>query len=248
MAKWYCRFGSGGHFSRFDPKTERDLEFAFVAAAGKKAVIEKMSLTSFPLASLSFDMDMMTLSDNPLRRIGLAPHSGLSVFFWDDKTWSKVDDAYADLVLTCSQLKRELTVYHTDDSTPYKLSFTPHLVQANMITGYARPLKIVGVPSIPIADEEMLSFDDDPLCPNEFKCPITTQIMTTPVVMADGVSYEYRAISKWIAKKEVSPVTGQPLATTAMFPNFALKALIRDSKAANDDDTDGKPPKRQKYD
>ena len=60
-----------------------------------------------------------------------------------------------------------------------------------MITGYARPLKIVGVPSIPIADEEMLSFDDDPLCPNEFKCPITTQIMTTPVVMADGVSYEY---------------------------------------------------------
>lgn len=66
--------------------------------------------------------------------------------------------------------------------------------------------------------------------PAEFTCPITTEVMEDPVILADGRSYERAAITKWLASSSRSPMTGTPLEHTHMLPNINLKALIEDWK------------------
>eukprot|EP00966_Prymnesium_polylepis_P207489 4806297-Prymnesium_polylepis.1 len=52
--------------------------------------------------------------------------------------------------------------------------------------------------------------------------------MSVPVVAADGHSYERKAISKWVASKATSPMTGAPLVDMTFFPNVNLEKLIQD--------------------
>ena len=42
-----------------------------------------------------------------------------------------------------------------------------------------------------------LTLDDDDI-PNELICPITMELMTEPVIAADGHSYEKAAIEEWL--------------------------------------------------
>ena len=66
---------------------------------------------------------------------------------------------------------------------------------------------------------------------DRFICPITQEIMTDPVIAADGFSYERTAIEQWIKVKgnaALSPCTGQPLAHTQVIPNITLKNAIQD--------------------
>ena len=60
----------------------------------------------------------------------------------------------------------------------------------------------------------------------EFCCPISLQIMSDPVVAADGFSYERDSIVKWLQKHETSPSTGATLPHTGVVPNHQLKAMI----------------------
>jgi hypothetical protein len=84
------------------------------------------------------------------------------------------------------------------------------------------------------ADEE---HEDDcsafcPLCvppPQEFVCPITHELMNTPVVAQDGFTYEKSAIEGWMDHRKASPKTNQPM-EPIFFPNFNLKALIAEWK------------------
>ena len=65
--------------------------------------------------------------------------------------------------------------------------------------------------------------------PDEFVCPITTELMTDPVLATDGHTYERSAIERWFATgKTSSPRTGEPLAVTAVFPNHSVRSMIRD--------------------
>ena len=45
--------------------------------------------------------------------------------------------------------------------------------------------------------------------------------------VGDGHSYEKAAILKWLQTQSTSPVTGQPLATTDLLPNHALRQMIQ---------------------
>jgi hypothetical protein len=58
-------------------------------------------------------------------------------------------------------------------------------------------------------------------------CPITTQVMTDPVLCADGITYERSAIALWLQTHNISPVTGQPLYHTNLSPNDRLRASIQ---------------------
>merc|ERR1712130_654037 len=49
--------------------------------------------------------------------------------------------------------------------------------------------------------------------PPEFLCPITHQIMTDPVLICDGHSYERDAIQDWLIKHDKSPMTNSVLAS-----------------------------------
>lgn len=57
-------------------------------------------------------------------------------------------------------------------------------------------------------------------------CPITQELMTEPVVTVDGHTYEKHAIETWFAAHSTSPLTGLPLASTALTPNQRLQQQI----------------------
>ncbi|KAL6214150.1 hypothetical protein ACLB2K_013588 [Fragaria x ananassa] len=66
------------------------------------------------------------------------------------------------------------------------------------------------------------------LIPNEFLCPITLEIMTDPVIVATGQTYERASIQKWLGSNHnTCPKTGQTLDHISLAPNFALKNLIQ---------------------
>mmetsp|Transcript_39389 Transcript_39389/g.78961 ORF Transcript_39389/g.78961 Transcript_39389/m.78961 type:complete len:93 (-) Transcript_39389:20-298(-) len=69
---------------------------------------------------------------------------------------------------------------------------------------------------------------DDEL-PDEFYCPITMEVMTDPVLAADGFSYERRAIQEWLdSGKMTSPKTGILLESKELRGNLSLRSLIQD--------------------
>ena len=67
----------------------------------------------------------------------------------------------------------------------------------------------------------------DAAIPPEFLCPITQEVMIDPVVTHDGNTYERTAITAWLAKHDTAPLTGEPLASKAMFPCLFARAAIR---------------------
>jgi hypothetical protein len=62
--------------------------------------------------------------------------------------------------------------------------------------------------------------------PRQFMCPLTGQVMGDPVMAADGHTYERAAISDWLRLRDVSPVTGQPLSSAVLQPNYSLRQAI----------------------
>ena len=63
--------------------------------------------------------------------------------------------------------------------------------------------------------------------PDDFICPITSEIMTDPVSTSDGFTYERAAITEWLRTKDTSPKTGATLESKALFPNLMARSMIR---------------------
>ncbi|MEI6790163.1 MAG: U-box domain-containing protein [Myxococcaceae bacterium] len=66
----------------------------------------------------------------------------------------------------------------------------------------------------------------------EFFCPISADVMTDPVMPADGFSYERKAIEQWIRANNKqghvnSPKTGLPLEHLNLIPNHVLRDRIK---------------------
>lgn len=63
--------------------------------------------------------------------------------------------------------------------------------------------------------------------PADFCCPLSLELMTDPVIVASGQTYERAFIRKWIdLGLTVCPKTRQILAHTNLIPNYTVKALI----------------------
>ena len=60
-----------------------------------------------------------------------------------------------------------------------------------------------------------------------FYCPITYTIMIDPVIGSDGHTYERNAIQQWLVTSFVSPITKQPMCTSSLIPNIALRDTIQ---------------------
>ncbi|GMG99424.1 hypothetical protein Nepgr_001264 [Nepenthes gracilis] len=66
-----------------------------------------------------------------------------------------------------------------------------------------------------------------PVIPDDFRCPISLELMNDPVIVSTGQTYERSCIKKWIdAGHKTCPKTHQTLLHTALTPNYALKSLI----------------------
>ncbi|KAK3032890.1 hypothetical protein RJ639_034938 [Escallonia herrerae] len=63
--------------------------------------------------------------------------------------------------------------------------------------------------------------------PLDFCCPLSLELMTDPVIVASGQTYERAFIRKWIDLGiTVCPKTRQILGHTNLIPNYTVKALI----------------------
>ncbi|KAK3139379.1 hypothetical protein QOZ80_5AG0382340 [Eleusine coracana subsp. coracana] len=59
-------------------------------------------------------------------------------------------------------------------------------------------------------------------------CPISLQLMQDPVTSPAGISYDRRAIERWLAAGHATcPVTGHPLSLADLTPNHTLRRLIQ---------------------
>ncbi|KAG0554128.1 hypothetical protein M758_12G067000 [Ceratodon purpureus] len=63
--------------------------------------------------------------------------------------------------------------------------------------------------------------------PDEFRCPISLDLMRDPVIVATGQTYDRISISRWIeAGHHTCPKSGQKLIHVNLIPNYALRSLI----------------------
>lgn len=63
--------------------------------------------------------------------------------------------------------------------------------------------------------------------PDEFRCPISLDLMKDPVIVASGHTYDRNSIAQWInSGHQTCPKSGQKLIHMALIPNYALKSLL----------------------
>ena len=62
--------------------------------------------------------------------------------------------------------------------------------------------------------------------PDDYVCPITSEIMTDPVSTLDGFTYERAAITEWLRTKDTSPKTGATLESKTLIPNHLVRSMI----------------------
>lgn len=66
------------------------------------------------------------------------------------------------------------------------------------------------------------------LAPSSFYCPISMELMSDPVVLATGHTYERVCIERWLQQgNRTCPVTGMRLRHLEMTPNFALRVAVQ---------------------
>ncbi|KAL9143704.1 hypothetical protein ABFS82_14G251200 [Erythranthe guttata] len=77
--------------------------------------------------------------------------------------------------------------------------------------------------------------------PDDFRCPISLELMNDPVIVSTGQTYERLCIEKWLAAgHSTCPKTQQALTSTALTPNYVLRSLIAQWCESNGIE----PPKR----
>uniref|UniRef100_A0A5B7AYL7 U-box domain-containing protein 12 n=1 Tax=Davidia involucrata TaxID=16924 RepID=A0A5B7AYL7_DAVIN len=66
-----------------------------------------------------------------------------------------------------------------------------------------------------------------PVVPDDFRCPISLELMKDPVIICTGQTYERACIKKWLeAGHGTCPKTQQKLYSTTLTPNYVLCSLI----------------------
>ncbi|CAH8337120.1 unnamed protein product [Eruca vesicaria subsp. sativa] len=69
----------------------------------------------------------------------------------------------------------------------------------------------------------------------DFFCPLSLEVMTDPVIVSSGQTYEKAFIKRWIdLGLKVCPKTRQTLTHTTLIPNYTVKALISNWCDTND--------------
>ncbi|KAL8160595.1 hypothetical protein V2J09_002132 [Rumex salicifolius] len=64
-------------------------------------------------------------------------------------------------------------------------------------------------------------------CPEEFRCPLSKQLMRDPVIVATGQTYDRPFIQKWLKSgNRICPRTQQVLSHTLLTPNLVIKDMI----------------------
>lgn len=139
-------------------------------------------------------------------------------------------------VVTLTELDphRQVLTYRErkKDPMPISVAATRAMQRASSFGRVASRVRAVEEPD----EDETLRAALEASLEESFKCPISHEMMTDPVVTADGQTYERASIEKWLADNlrvngsghhVLSPMTGVPLAHTNVVPNVVLRGQIR---------------------
>ncbi|KAJ6791479.1 U-box domain-containing protein 10-like [Iris pallida] len=75
--------------------------------------------------------------------------------------------------------------------------------------------------------EEAKNPDDPLMIPEDFRCPISLELMRDPVIVSTGQTYERSFIQRWIdCGHRTCPKTQQKLQNLTLTPNYVLRSLI----------------------
>ncbi|KAL8463572.1 hypothetical protein ACS0TY_034287 [Phlomoides rotata] len=78
---------------------------------------------------------------------------------------------------------------------------------------------------------------DSRAIPDDFRCPISLELMRDPVIVATGQTYERSYIQRWIdCGNTTCPKTRQKLRNLTLTPNYVLRSLISQWCAKHDTD------------
>lgn len=64
--------------------------------------------------------------------------------------------------------------------------------------------------------------------PNEYKCPITKELMKDPVIASDGRTYEREMIEHHMRITKYSPITREEFLFPYLIPNWNIRVAIQD--------------------
>jgi hypothetical protein len=123
--------------------------------------------------------------------------------------FSEMAEKYTTLVYTCS------VVYDMADRQLQSASSNKFTIGKAKIAENTKPL---------IIPKQISGVE----IPRQYLCPITTDIMTDPVLCSDGHVYEKTAIQQWLSAHNTSPITKAVVCRNTIIPCFALKSLIQD--------------------
>lgn len=229
LPNWFIRLGSS--WDACDKKTALLFEAAFQSTA---RVIDVNVPVMGAQKSGEFDVHGMSWADIPLRRDNWSsnPSPTDKVFeYWDDAGfWTAYNSYDNQHFADCIANGRDHTTIYIGNDAWYAVDLLG-MVQINSGSGRARPMKQFGNEVTLCGDETsvdpMLIYDDGNV-PDEFKCPITQGPFSVPVVAADGHTYEYGSIKKWLTSKNKSPVTGTRLPHFNLTVNHNLRKLMMD--------------------
>ena len=70
--------------------------------------------------------------------------------------------------------------------------------------------------------------------PNEYRCPLTLDLMKDPYMAMDGNTYERAAILRWFEEHNTSPLTNEQIVATIV-PNLAIRKLVEDWRSNESD-------------
>lgn len=79
-----------------------------------------------------------------------------------------------------------------------------------------------------LSPPQSLLSDDRP--PQNYRCPLTLQVMDDPVNDGCGHCFERRAILDWLEYRQVCPISRKPLSEDGLFRNGSLKFRIQEWK------------------
>lgn len=86
---------------------------------------------------------------------------------------------------------------------------------------------VISEPSIPV-NSKMVKNSLGISVPSFFKCPISLDIMTSPVSLSTGVTYDRSSIQQWLDEgNNTCPATMQVLESKDVIPNYTLRRLIQ---------------------
>lgn len=137
-------------------------------------------------------------------------------------------------LVTISDLNQESLILHEMAS-----GGDPGAVVENMsmllkkIKDFVQTQDPIGIPASttnPSRDENLTS----PVVPDDFRCPISLDLMKDPVIVSTGQTYERGCIERWLeAGHDTCPKTQQKLPNKSLTPNYVLRSLIAQWCEAN---------------